>query len=95
MTFKDENNSHTGSIAAGLGNDADNGTGGFGGGAMTSGPAFPMGFGSTKTLMYFKSVPTPKTTAISPYGKFSRRLFQGTETSLVQDGQARCQCCSS
>jgi hypothetical protein len=31
---------------------------------------FPAGFGSAATPMYFKSVPTPKTTAISPYGNF-------------------------
>ena len=40
-------------------------TGGLGGRAT-----FPPGFGSAATPMYFTSVPTPKTTAISPYGNF-------------------------
>jgi len=71
MTLKDENNSYAGGAAAGLGKDvANGGTGGSGGGTTTSGTAFPSGFGSVKTPMYFKSVPTPKTTAVSPYGNF-------------------------
>ena len=71
MTLKDENNSYAGSAATGLGkDDADGGTGGYGGGMTTSGTTFPSGFGSVKTPMYFKYVPTPKTTAVSPYGNF-------------------------
>jgi hypothetical protein len=71
MTLEDENNSYTGGAASGLGkDDADGGNGGSGGGATTNGTAFPSGFGSIKTPMYFKSVPTPKTTAVSPYGNF-------------------------
>jgi hypothetical protein len=71
MTLEDENNTYAGGIAAGLGEeDADGGTGESSGGATTSGTAFSSGFGSVKTPMYFKSVPTPKTTAVSPYGNF-------------------------
>ena len=71
MTLKEENESYAGSFAAGLGDDADDGTaGGSGGGVTTGGNAFSSGFGSVKTPMYFKSVPTPKTTAVSPYGNF-------------------------
>ena len=36
----------------------------------TGGTVPPQGLGSVKTPMYFKSVPTPKTTAVSPYGNF-------------------------
>jgi len=71
MTLKEENKSYAGGLAAGLGDDADDGTAGeSGGGVTTGGNAFSSGFGSVKTLMYFKSVPTPKTTAVSPYGNF-------------------------
>ena len=71
MTLEEENESYVGGLAAGLGNNANDGTaGGPGGGVMTGGKAFSSGFGSVKTPMYFKSVPTPKTTAISPYGNF-------------------------
>ena len=70
MTLEDENNSYTGGIATGLGDDADDSTGGSGGDAMTSGPVFLLEFGSAKTPMYFKSVLTLKTTAVSPYGNF-------------------------
>ncbi len=60
MTIKEENASYAGGIPAGPNNDTGNGTtGGYGGGAMTSGTAIPQGFGSAKTPMYFKSVPTP------------------------------------
>jgi len=36
----------------------------------TGGNAFSSGFGSVKTPMYSKSVPTPKTNAVSPFGNF-------------------------
>jgi hypothetical protein len=72
MTLEDENESYAGGFAAGLGDDADDGTaGGSGGGVTTGSNAFSSGFGcSVKTPMYFKSVPTPKTIAVSPYGNF-------------------------
>jgi hypothetical protein len=72
MTLKDENESYAGGFAAGLGDDIDDGTaGGSGGGVTTGGNAFSSRFGcSVKTPMYFKSFPTPKMTAISPYGNF-------------------------
>jgi hypothetical protein len=72
MTFEDKNESYAGGFAPGLGDDTDDGTvGGSGGGVETGGNAFSSGFGcSVKTLMYFKSVPNPKTTAVSPYGNF-------------------------
>jgi hypothetical protein len=50
MTLKEENESYAGGFAAGLGNDADDGTaGGSGGGVTTGGNAFSSGFGSVKT----------------------------------------------
>jgi len=71
MTLKEENESYAGGIATGLGDDADDGTAsGSGGGVTTGGNTFSSGFGSVKTPMYFNSVPTPKTTAVSPYGNF-------------------------
>jgi hypothetical protein len=72
MTLEDENESYAGGFSAGLGDDADDGTaGGSGGGVTTGGNAFSSGFGcSVKTSTYFKSVPTPKTIAVSPYGNF-------------------------
>jgi hypothetical protein len=71
MTLEDENESYAGGFAAGLDDDADDGTaGGSGGSVTTGGNAFSSGFGSVKTPMYFKFVPTPKTTAISPCGNF-------------------------
>ena len=71
MTLEDENKFYAGGFAADLGDNADDGTaGGSGGGVMTGGNAFSFGFGSIKTPMYFKSVPTPKTTAVSPCGNF-------------------------
>ena len=79
MTIEEENTSYGGGVAADLGNDTDNGT--TGGSAMTRGTAFPPGFGSARTLMYFKSVPTPKTTAVSPYGNFIN--FSSKEQKLL------------
>ena len=71
MTLEEENESYVGGLAAGLGNNANDGTAdGPGGSVMTGGKAFSSGFGSVKTPMYFKSVPTPKPTAVSPYGNF-------------------------
>jgi hypothetical protein len=71
MTLEEENESYAGGLAAGLGNDTDDGTaGGSGGGVTTGGNTFSSVFGSVKTPMYFKSVLTPKTTAVSPYGNF-------------------------
>ena len=71
MTIEEENASYNGGIAAGLGDDAGDGTtGGSGCGTTTSGTAFPPGFGSAQTPIYFKFVPTSKTTAVSPYGNF-------------------------
>ena len=71
MTIEEENASYDGGIAAGLGDDAGDGTtGGSGCGTTTSGTAFPPGFGSAQTPIYFKFVPTSKTTAVSPYGNF-------------------------
>jgi hypothetical protein len=77
MTVKEENESYAGGLAAGLGNDANDGTAdGPGGGVMTGGNAFSSGFGSIKTPMYFKSVPTPKTTAVSRggYDKITKNI---------------------
>ena len=69
MTLEDENNTYPGGATTGLGKeDANGGTGGSVGGVTKSGTAFPSEFGSVKTPMYFKSVPTPKTTTVSPYG---------------------------
>jgi hypothetical protein len=46
MTLEDKNESYAGGFAAGLGNDADDGTaGGSGGGVTTGGNAFSSGFG--------------------------------------------------
>ena len=71
MTLDEGNESYAGGLAADLGNNANDGTAsGSGGDVMTGGNAFPSGFGSVKTPMYFKSVPIPKTTAVSPYGNF-------------------------
>ena len=71
MTLEDKNNSYAGGATAGLGEeDADGGTGGSGGGATTSGTAFPLGFGSVKTPMFFKPALTSNTTTVSPYGNF-------------------------
>jgi len=71
MTLEDKTNTYAGGATAGLGEeDGDGGNGGSGGGATTSGTAFPSRFGSVKTPMYFKSIPAPKTTAVSPYGNF-------------------------
>jgi hypothetical protein len=54
MTLEDENNTYAGGVATGLGEeDADGGTGGSSGGATTNGTAFPSGFSSVKTPMYF------------------------------------------
>jgi len=71
MTLEDENVSYAGGFASGLSDDADDGTaGGSGGGVMTGGNAFSSGFGCSIKTPYFKSFPTPKTTAISPHGNF-------------------------
>ncbi len=71
MTLEDENKFYAGGFAADLGDNADDGTaGGSGGGVMTGGNAFSSGFGCSIKTPYFKSFPTPKTTAISPHGNF-------------------------
>jgi len=70
MTIEDEELAYAVG-AGGTGGDTGNGTaGGSGGGMATGGTVPPQGLGSFKTPMYFKSVPTPKTTAVSPYGNF-------------------------
>ena len=58
MTLDEENESYAGSLAADLGNNANDGTAsGSGGDVMTGGNAFPSGFGSVKTVQcHFVSV---------------------------------------
>ena len=70
MTIEDKELAY--SIGAG-GTSGDTGVGtagGSGGGVATGSTVPPQGLGSIKTPMYFKSVLTPKTTAVSPYGNF-------------------------
>jgi hypothetical protein len=70
MTIEDEELAYAAG-AGGTGGDTGNGTaGGSSGGLATRGAVPPQGLVSVKTPMYFKSVPTPKTTAVSPYGNF-------------------------
>ena len=70
MTIKDEELAYAVG-AGGTGGDTGDGTaGGCGGGMATVDTVPPQGLGSIKTPMYFKAVPTPKTTAVSPYGNF-------------------------
>ena len=70
MTIEDKELAY--SIGAGgtSGDTCDGTAGGSGGGVATGVTVPPQGLGSIKTPMYFKSVLTPKTTAVSPYGNF-------------------------
>jgi len=62
MTIEDEELAYAVG-AGGTGGDTGDGmAGGSGGGMATGGTVPPQGLGSFKTPMYFKSVPTPKTT---------------------------------
>jgi hypothetical protein len=70
MTIKDKELAYASSAGGTGGNTGDGTAGGSGGGVATGGTVPPQGLGSIKTPMYFKSVPTPKTTAVRPYGNF-------------------------
>jgi hypothetical protein len=79
MTLNEEEERYQAGLRAGNNpTDVDDDVDAVGASVPALGPAggfvgcapFPTGFGSATTPMYFKSIPTPKTTAISPYGNF-------------------------